>query len=101
MSELMCLVQQLVIGRGQNSSGHSQGGPQTENENHPPLVQEEGHNVLPQCNDQEIDPSKDKNPESGYDQVTRQVETLFEKLRMIEGSRVHGSIDLNSLTNFP
>ena len=40
MSELICMVQQLVVGGGQNSSGHSQGGPQTENENQPLLVQE-------------------------------------------------------------
>ena len=32
MSELMRIVQQLVVG-GQNSSDHSQGGPQTEKEN--------------------------------------------------------------------
>ena len=30
---LMCMVQQLVVGGGLNSSSHSQGGPQTENEN--------------------------------------------------------------------
>ena len=38
MSELMCMVQQLVIGEGLNSFGHSQGGPQTENENQPPPI---------------------------------------------------------------
>ena len=65
VSELMYMVQQLVVGGGQNSSGHSQGGPQTKNENQPPLIQEQGHNVPPQGNDQETDPSKDKNPESG------------------------------------
>ena len=27
MSELMRMMQQLVVGKGQNSSGHSQGGP--------------------------------------------------------------------------
>ena len=27
MSELMRMMQQLVVGRGKNSSGHSQGGP--------------------------------------------------------------------------
>ena len=36
--ELMCMVQQLVVGGVKNSSGHSQGGPQTENENQPLLV---------------------------------------------------------------
>ena len=29
------------------------------------------------------------------------METLAEKLRIIEGSSVHGSVDLDSLTNFP
>ena len=33
VSELMRMIQQLAIGRGLNSSDHSQGGPQTENEN--------------------------------------------------------------------
>ena len=40
MSKLICKVQQLVIGGGLNSSSHSQEGPQTENENQPPLVQD-------------------------------------------------------------
>ena len=60
------MMQQLVVGGGQISFSHSQGGPQTENKNHPSLVQDQGHNVPPQGNDQEINPSKDKNPESGY-----------------------------------
>ena len=42
----------------------------------------------PRSNDLETDPSKDKNPESGYGQVKSQVETLTEKLRIIEGSSV-------------
>ena len=54
----------------------------------------------PQGNDQEMDPSKDKTPESEYDQVRSQVETLTEKLRIIEGSNTHGSVELDSLTNF-
>ena len=95
------MVQQLVVEGGLNSSGHSQGGLQIENENQPPPVQDQGHNVPPQGNDQETDPSKDKNLESGYGQVKRQVETLAEKLRIIEGSSAHGSVDLDSLTNFP
>ena len=41
MSELMRMVQQLVVEGGQNSSGHSQGGPQTKNENHPLPIQEQ------------------------------------------------------------
>ena len=48
-----------------------------------------------------MDPSKDKTPESEYDQVKSQVETLTEKLRIIEGSNTHGSVELDSLTNFP
>ena len=51
MSELMRMVKQLVVGGGQNSSGHSQGGPQIKNKNQPSLVQDQGHNVLPQGND--------------------------------------------------
>ena len=35
VSKLMRMIQQLVVGGGLNSSGHSQGGPQTENENQP------------------------------------------------------------------
>ena len=50
---------------------------------------------------QETYPSKDKHPEFGYGQVKSQVETLAENLHIIEGSSVHGSIDLNNLTNFP
>ena len=73
MLELMPMVQELVVGGG-HSSGHSQGGPQTENENQPSSRQDQGHNVLPQGNGQEIDPSKDKNLESGINQVKSQVE---------------------------
>ena len=35
VSELMHMIQQLVMEGGLNSSDHSQGGPQTENENQP------------------------------------------------------------------
>ena len=48
-----------------------------------------------------MDPSKDKTLEFGYCQVKSQVETLVEKLRIIEGSNAWGSVDLDSLTNFP
>ena len=41
------------------------------------------------------------NLESGYGQVKSQVKTLAKKLRFIEGSSAHGSVDLDSLTNFP
>ena len=57
-------------------------------------------NIPRQGSDQEIDPSKDKNPKSRIGQVKSQMETLVEKLRIIEGSSAHGSIDLDSLTNF-
>ena len=97
----MRMVQQLIVRRGHNSFGHSQGDPRTENENQPPLEHDQGQNVLPQGNDQEMDPSKDITLESGYGQVKSQVETLVEKLRIIEGSSAHGSVDLDSLTNFP
>ena len=40
MSELMHMVQQLVVGGGQNPSGYSQRGPQVENGNQPPPLQE-------------------------------------------------------------
>ena len=40
MVEMMRMMQQLVIGGGLNSFGHSQEGPQTENENLPSPVQE-------------------------------------------------------------
>ena len=99
--KLIRVVQQLVIGRGQNSSGHSQGGPQIENENQPPLGQDQGYNTLPQGNDQEADPFKDKNPEFGYGQVKSQVQTLAKKLCIIEGSSAYGSVDLDSLTVGP
>ena len=98
---MICMMQQLVAGGGLNSSSHSQGDPQIENENQSPLVQEQVHHVPPQGNDQETNPSKDKNPESGYGQVKSQVETLAEKFRITKGSSVHGSINLDSLTNFP
>ena len=80
---------------------HSQGGLQTKNKNQPLLEQDQGHNILPQGNDQETDPFKDKNPKSRIGQVKSQMETLAEKLQIIEGSSAHGSIDLDSLTNFP
>ena len=101
MSKLMRMMQQLVIGGGQNSSGHSQGGPRTKNENQSPPGQDQHNNIPPQGNDQETNPSKDKDPKSAYGQVKRQVETLVEKFRIIEGSNARRSVDLDSLTNFP
>ena len=98
---MMRMMQQLVVGGGLNSSGYSQVGPQTKNENPPLSVRERSHNVQPQGNDQETDPFKDKSPKFGYGQVKSQVKTLAEKFRIIEGSSTHGSIDLDGLTNFP
>jgi len=43
---------------------------------------------IPQGNNQEVDPSKDKTSESGYGQVKSEVETLAEKLRIIKGSNI-------------
>ena len=37
MAEMMRIMQQLVVGGGLNSSGQSQNGPQTKNENQPLL----------------------------------------------------------------
>jgi len=101
MAEMMRMMQQVVVWGGQNSSGHSQRGPQIKNENQPPPEQGQGHNISPQGNDWETDSSKDKNLESRIGQVKSQVETLAKKVRIIEGSSAHGSVDLDSLTNFP
>ena len=43
----------------------------------------------------------DKNLKSGCGQVKSQVETLAEKLWIIKGSSAYGSVDLDSLINFP
>ena len=48
-----------------------------------------------------MDPSKDRNLESGIGQVKNQVETLAGKLHIIEGFNAYGSVDLDNLTNFP
>ena len=55
----------------------------------------------PQGNGQETNPFKDRNPEFWISQVKSQVETLTEKLRIIEGSSTHGTLNLDSLMNFP
>ena len=95
------MMQQLVVGGGQNSSSYSQGGPRTENENQLPQNRMRTTIYHPQGNDPETDPSKDKTPESRYDQVKSQVETLAKNLQIIGASSTHGSVDLDSLTNFP
>ena len=48
-----------------------------------------------------MDPSTNKNLESGISQVKNQVETLARKLHIIEGFSAYGSVDLDNLTNFP
>ena len=47
-----------------------------------------------------MDPSKYKTSKFGYGQVKSQVETLIEKICIIKGSSIEGSVNLNSLTNF-
>ena len=86
MAKMMRMMQQLVVGGGKNSSGHSQGRPQTENENQPPQIQNQGNNVHCPKAMTKTDPSKDKNFESGYGQIKSQVETLVKKLHIMEGS---------------
>ena len=48
-----------------------------------------------------MNPPKDKTLESGYNQDKSQVETLTEKIRIIEGSSAQGSVYLDSRTSFP
>ena len=49
----------------------------------------------------EFDPSKDKTSEFGFSQVKSLVETLEEKLRIIENLGFSGSVNFDSLTSFP
>ena len=74
MVEMMHMMQQLVVGGGQDSSGPNQEGPslQFENEARPSPDLNQGQTTppfIPQRGNQEVDPSKDKNLESGYGQV--------------------------------
>ena len=48
-----------------------------------------------------MNPPRDKTSESSYGQVKSQLESLTEKIHIIEVSRARGSVDLDSLTNFP
>ena len=48
-----------------------------------------------------MNPPRDKTSESSYGQVKSQLESLTEKIYIIEVSRARGSVDLDSLTNFP
>ena len=105
MAEMMRMMQQLVVGWNRGSSGPTLEGftPHSENENRPPLEPNQDQTTppfTPQGNNQEVDPPKDKTSESGYKQVKSQVETLIEKICIIEGFGVGGSVDLDSLTSF-
>jgi len=106
MVEMMCMMQQLVVWGNRESSSPTLKVtvPYFENENRPPPDPNQGQTTppfTPQGNNQEMDPLKDKTSESGYGQVKSQVETLTEKIRIIEGSGTWGGVDLDSLTNFP
>ena len=48
-----------------------------------------------------MDPSKDETTESSRSQVKNQVETFTEKMRIMESSCSRGSVNLDSLINFP
>jgi len=48
-----------------------------------------------------VDPSKDKTSKSSYSQVKSHVETLTEKIRIMECLGSQGNVDLDNLTNFP
>ena len=60
------------------------------------------HTVIwPKGGNKEVYPFKDKTSESRYGYVKSQMETLTEKMRIMESSSSWGSDDLDSLTNFP
>ncbi|KAK9991428.1 hypothetical protein SO802_026413 [Lithocarpus litseifolius] len=104
MTEIMRMIQQLVVGGNRGSSGPILEGsvPHSENENWPPIEPNQDQTTplfTPQRNNQEVDPPKDKTSKSSYGEVKSQVET--EKICIIEGSDARGSVNLDSLTNFP
>ena len=106
MTEMMCMMQQLVVGRSQESSGPILEGSARYfgNETRPLPNPKQSQTTPPftsQGNNQEVDPPKDKTSEFGYSQVKSQVETLTKKIRIIEGSDTRGSVNLDSLINFP
>ena len=106
MAEMMRMMQQLAVGGNRESSGPTLEGsaPYSENELRPSLDPNQGHATppfTPQENNQEVDPPKDKTSKSSYDQVKSQVKTLTDKICIIEGSNARGSVNLDSLTNFP
>ena len=103
---MMRMMQHLVVGGNQDSSNPTPEGsvPQSENETQPPPYPNQGQTTqpfIPQGGDQELNPLKDKTLKSTYGQVKSQVETLTKKIHIIKGSTTRGSIDLDSLTNFP
>ena len=102
----MRMMQQLVIGRNQESFGPTPEGsaPHFENKNQPPPDLNQDQTTPPftlQGNNQEVDPLKDKTSKSSYSQVKSQMETLIEKIHIIEGFGTQRSVDLDSLINFP
>jgi len=48
-----------------------------------------------------LNPPKDKTSEFVYGQVKSQMETLTKKICILKGSSTWGSVNLDSLTNFP
>ena len=91
MVEIMCMVQQLVVGVNWGSFGPTLEGstPHSKNENWPPPKPNQDQTTptfTPQGNNQEVDPPKDKTLESGYGQEKSHIETLIEKIHIIKGS---------------
>jgi len=77
---------------------------QLENEARSPPDPNQGQAIppfVPQGGDQKLNPSKDKTLKFGYGLVKSQVETPTKKILIIEGFGAQGSVDLDSLTNFP
>ena len=106
MAKMMCMMQQLVVGRNRDSSSHTIKGFALgfENETQLPPDPNQGQTTppfVPQGGDQELNPPKDKTSEFGYGQVKSSVEILTEKIHNIEGSSARGNVDLDGLTNFP
>ena len=93
----MRMMQQLVVGENWESSSPILEGstPHSKNENQPSPNPNQGQTTppfTPQGYNQEVDPPKDKTLESGYGQVKGQVETLIEKICIIEGFSARGSM---------
>ena len=106
MAEMMHMMQQLVVGGGWDSYGPILKGPTPQFENKAQLPPEpnQGQSTPPFVSprgDQELNLPRDKTSKSAYSQVKSQLESLTEKIHIIEGSGARGSVDLDSLTNFP